>query len=260
MKLDRILVPTDFSPNSDKALSFAIEIAQRSEARLYLMNSMKSMYSYSSEQLIDKLRTEDRLDNLESEIVQEIGDPTGSILKQIEEIDADLVVMGSRGRSGTGKKLFGSCTMDVISQSPVPVLAIPEESSYEGFDNIVFTTDYHTGDLQALQTLSGFARLYDAELHILHVANTMELETDIKYRGFQELVREKINYEHLIFENIIERSFYEGFVNYMNEHEADLLSVTRYKKSFFQNLMERDHTRQIGYHSTMPLMILIGEE
>ncbi len=260
MEINNILVPTDFSGYADNAFSFAIEIARTANARIFFMHSAQSIYSYSFERLIDKISSEEKLDNLVTETIVEMGDPTNSILNQLDEKDIDLIIMGSKGRSGVRKRLFGSVTMDIISKTPVPLLAIPEKSTYRGFGNIVYTTDYHTGDIEALQSLISFADLFDAELHILHVAKEMDLETEIKYRGFRELVNEQIDYPNLIFETIIEDSFYVGFANYIKKYDARLLSVTRYKKTFFQNLMEKDHTRQMGYHTQMPLLILIGEE
>lgn len=49
------------------------------------------------------------------------GTPTGAILSQAEEIDADAIVLGGRKRSAVGNILFGSVTMAVMRNTDIPV-------------------------------------------------------------------------------------------------------------------------------------------
>lgn len=260
MKIENILIPTDFSESSDNAFSVAIELAHVANARLFLMHAAQRTYSYASERLVERIKTMDRLDGLVTDTIVEIGDPANSILTQVEKTGADLIVMGSTGRSKTRKKLFGSVSMAVISKSPVPVLLIPEKCAYRNFDNIVFTTDFHSGDLAALKQYAKIAGLFDSELHVLHVATRSGSDADSEFKQFKKRAAEQIDYDKMVFEQITGESFYEGFVDYLKVHDARMLSVTRYKKTFLQNLMEKDHTRQMGYNTKMPLLILIGEE
>ena len=55
------------------------------------------------------------------------GNPSQEILKYAEEMKADLIVIGSRGRTGIEKLLLGSVAEKVVLQSPIPVLLIKGE-------------------------------------------------------------------------------------------------------------------------------------
>ncbi|SHE88239.1 Nucleotide-binding universal stress protein, UspA family [Fodinibius roseus] len=259
MNITNILVPTDFSDCSETAVSFALELAIRLKARLHLMHSMKGLYSVASEQLLEKLMNENRFGKIKTNIVTEIGDADLSILRQSKEVKADLVVMGSKGRSG-GRKFLGSTTTEVISRSEVPVLAIPENSTYSGFKDIVFMTDYNEGDLSALRELSDWARFFNASLHVLHLFTDDSLQELIKFRGFKEVAKERLEDDVLSFERVLNPSFDEGFFDYMKSHSPQLVVLTRYEKTIFQKLTEPDHLREIGYEITVPFLSLPGEK
>ena len=55
------------------------------------------------------------------------GNPSQEILKSAREMEADLIVIGSRGRTGIEKLLLGSVAEKVVLQSPIPVLMIKGE-------------------------------------------------------------------------------------------------------------------------------------
>lgn len=259
MNIKNILVPTDFSEFSKTAVSFALEIAIDLNARLYLMHSVKSTYSIASERLLEQLINDDRFQEIETKTITEIGDPGLSILRQSKEVKADLVVMGSKGSSG-GRKFLGSTTTEVISKSDIPVLAIPQNSTYSGFEDIVFMTDFNEGDLSALKEIADWAKHFNAELRVLHLFTDDSLQELIKFRGFKEVAKEHVDYEKLSFERVFNPSFDEGFFDYMKTRNPKLIVLTRYKKTFFQKLMEQDHIREIGYETIIPFLNLPGEK
>lgn len=259
MNIKKILVPTDFSDSSKAAVSYAIEMALKLEARLYLMHSMEGAFSMSSERLLEQLINDDRFRKIEAQTITEIGDPGSAILRESEEIGADLIMMGSKGSSG-GRKLLGSTTTEVISKSDVPVLVVPQNSSFKGFEDIVFMTDFNDGDLSALKELLDWARYFNASLHVLHIFTDESFQDLIRFKGFKEVVKERIDYDKLSFERAFNPSFDEGFFNYMKTRNPNLVVLTRYKKSFFQKLMDGDHIRHIEFEATIPFLTLTGDK
>jgi nucleotide-binding universal stress UspA family protein len=63
-----------------------------------------------------------RLSNVQSEVVK--GDPYDTILKYVSDNKIDMVVMGTRGRKGFGRVIFGSVAERVIKWAHVPVLVV----------------------------------------------------------------------------------------------------------------------------------------
>lgn len=259
MNIENILAPTDFSQCAENAFSFATTIAKKFDARIFLMHTESSTYSYTSLDRLNKQIDNEEVNDLDIRTVIEMGHPGPTILKQIDETSADLVVMGNKGRSGA-RMLFGSTTSKIISDSPVPVMAIPEQSTFEGFKQIVFATAYHTGDLSALKEIIKWAQKFNSEFHVLHVSPEEEANPNLSFRGFKEMANEQIDYENLVFDRVVNESFLKGFSDYLEQHKVNLVVLTRYNKSFIREIVEKDHTKQIEFYSNIPLLVLNSDE
>jgi len=132
-----ILVPTDFSPRSESALRLASAIARDYGARLILLHVLETYPAFygdgamvlpplaeDSEQarsLLDKLPVPAHI--LAERQVRE-GDAAIQILEAIGEFHADLIVMGTHGRTGLGRLLVGSVAENVMRKATCPVLTV----------------------------------------------------------------------------------------------------------------------------------------
>jgi nucleotide-binding universal stress UspA family protein len=87
----------------------------------------------SATQVASVRRAVDRLEaaGIEAEVAEESGDPTATIERIAAEVDADLVCIGGRRRSPTGKALFGSVTQTVILGADRPVLVVDSAETDE---------------------------------------------------------------------------------------------------------------------------------
>ncbi|MDX1671617.1 MAG: universal stress protein [Balneolaceae bacterium] len=276
MNINTVLFPTDFSDNAEKALPYALEICKRADARLSIMHSADRPFDYGSDdeeahkshtqnlhrmmdRLVEEIKQEKKNRPLQVKTVLESGNTVSSILGQVTQLDADLIVMGTKGASGVKKVLYGSNTTDLILKSKVPVLAIPENVSYHGIEHITFTTDFHDRDLEALGDTVQLATLFDAATTVLHVDMNNDFLTDIKFRGFRDLAAEELGDEKLEFQRVYEFSYYAGIADYLTDHTTSLLVMVRYKKPFFDSLLKMDHTKQMGFSTKIPLLVLPGE-
>lgn len=140
----RILVPTDFSKYSDKALSQAFDIAQRYKAKVYVLHVVNEKISDSikgyglTAELIEnmdwrmtsaaKMKVQKEIDKFpqakELEVFNEVvlGNPSEEILKAQTEKGIDLIVIASLGRTGIAKYLIGSVARNVLKGAKCPVL------------------------------------------------------------------------------------------------------------------------------------------
>lgn len=276
-KFKNIFFPTDFSKNAERALPFAAEIAHRTGSKLILFHAsqeaidMTPGFQESREKtivntdeefnkLIDGLRKKEHLKDLNIATVLQSGHPTASLMDQVAEHKSGLIVMGTKGARGSRNVLFGSVTSGVIQKSDTPVLAVPAGSDPDSLKNIIFTTDYHDGDLEALQQLSDLATLFDSTITVTHVAEQRNLKSEIEFRGFRELVKQQIDYDKMDF--LIE--YDSDFFNYMSEYFIDnpgsLLVMVRHRKTFWESLLQRDHSSEMAFYSEVPLLVLIGKE
>jgi universal stress protein A len=145
-EIRRILVPTDFSAASERALEFAASLAQHYHASLELLHVQEdpiytAMYPDAYFADIEGLRqqlTRDAERSLADIVTKHpgvqgrttsrviIGRPASVILEQSANGGADLIVMGTHGRSGFAHLMLGSVAERVIRSSTCPVLTVRE--------------------------------------------------------------------------------------------------------------------------------------
>jgi nucleotide-binding universal stress UspA family protein len=146
MKIENILVPSDFGASSHRALSLAIDLAKKFGARITLVHGFEvPSYAYSGlgMAIVDYLSPiedgarqalQSELRELEGLLPGSValfrkGVPYREILAAIEETKADLVVMGTHGRQGLRHALIGSVAERIVRLSSIPVLTVREASS-----------------------------------------------------------------------------------------------------------------------------------
>ena len=274
----KILIPTDFSYASKKALSHAAVLAEKTGAKITLLNVIDPPFNFPTnvEGVIDYLQ-ENAESHLEEmiELVQKkypgkkftiksqirIGKPVSQILEAISDLNIDLVVIGSGADSPAKKVLFGSVSTDVILRSNKPVLAVPEKSDETRVDysQILFTTNFRQTDYKNLNLLVDFAKLFDSTIDILHISNEKDLDSDIKFRGFKQLATDEQIYDKLSYNYKIHQDAFEGISEYISENSISLMVMNRYKKSIVGLLVDKNYAKKLSIYSEIPLLVLIGE-
>lgn len=138
-----ILFATDFSESSDYAFQYAYSLAKKFNARLLIVHvinepvDLRGFYvphisfekleeeiEEGAQKMMEKFcRTHIRdYDNYETFIVP--GIPYDEIIRRATEAAADLIVLGTHGRTGLDHVLFGSTAEKVVRKSPLPVMTI----------------------------------------------------------------------------------------------------------------------------------------
>lgn len=107
------------------------------------------------------------------------GGVVDSILEQAASLEADLIVMGTHGRSGFERLLLGSVTERVLRRAPCPVLTVPRRvtSATAGFKRILCPVDFSQPSTHALTYALSLAQEADARLTVAHVVE-LHLEPD----------------------------------------------------------------------------------
>ena len=138
-----VLVPTDGSDGAEVAIGPAVDIARTYDARIHALSVIDTMtlgIDVRSSAILETLEASARtaVEAVEERAKQasvpavetaiEHGDPYRGIGSYVEEHGIDLVVMGTRGRSGVERYLLGSVTEKTVRTSPVPVLTVRQSA------------------------------------------------------------------------------------------------------------------------------------
>jgi nucleotide-binding universal stress UspA family protein len=141
IKLERILVPTDFSESANNALTYGASFAREYGARLVLLHVVETMaVGYASDlfpvpmaEVFQEISTYARTElgklaagvrekgiDVREVVVQ--GKPSAEIIRVAREESIDMIVLGTHGKGMLDKALFGSTTERVVRKAPCPVL------------------------------------------------------------------------------------------------------------------------------------------
>ena len=143
IEFKRILFPVDLSESSDKMIPYVQAVAKKFDSKIYIFFAARvfeyfsSMYvPYSSinrfeneviagaEKRLYEFVDEHFSEYANTQAVVVAGDASEEIINYIEEHHIDLVIMGTHGRKGMDKILFGSVAERVLKTSPVPVMVV----------------------------------------------------------------------------------------------------------------------------------------
>lgn len=120
------------NPEGRQALDLAVEEAQRRGKRLVVVHSMRGGSRTKEDeyinyrQALDDLASELSAKGIEHEIHEYVRDqsPAEDLIEAVKEFDAELLVIGYKRRTATGKALLGSHAQEVLMKAPIPVLAV----------------------------------------------------------------------------------------------------------------------------------------
>ena len=187
-RIARILVPTDFSTASDDALAQAKTLAGRFGSSLHLLHVFEDpftsaafasemyatlplslrddMFRDAERRLAERLPADEKmLFNGTTEIVS--GTPATTIVEYAATLGAELIVIGTHGRSGLSHLLLGSVAERVIRLAAVPVLTIRQPAPPA--KRVLVPTDFSATADAALDYAYLVAERFGASIQLLHV-------------------------------------------------------------------------------------------
>jgi len=215
--LASIMVATDFSPASARAVDYAVSLARRFSLRVYVTHIVghpghaapepdpgapaAESFRQQAERHAKELENSGRLFGVPYLVLIEEGTLWPAIEQLIERYKIDLLVLGTHGASGVRKVLAGSSAEAIFRQARIPVLTAGPEATEEPlfeaeFKSILCATDFGPGAERAAACAFALAQEHRARLLMLHVSTRSEglTERDVVYeresivRTLQELL------------------------------------------------------------------------
>lgn len=271
-KQSKILIPTDFSDYSRAAFQYGISLASKFGSNIILLHVIEPPYNFATtmDNALEKLKenANEELDKWAAKGIQdkkvnvdtilETGMTISSILDTVREKDIDLVIMGSKGETGFAKILFGSVATDIMLHSTVPVLTVPVEMDSFEMDKILFTTDLRENDFKSLEEVVKLAQSFSSKIDVLHIVKKNGFEDQLRFTGFREMAKQKIDFTGLEFNRYESDNALAGINEYLNSEEFSLIVMTRYKKSVIGKLLGKRHADKIGSYTNKPVLVLVA--
>ena len=193
IEFKQILCPTDLSEASVPSLTYAAALASWYKADLTVLHvvptfdpiavgpgafygPLQNVLPMSREEVLGEMRRitdKAGIGSIHAALSAEAGDPTKTIVEQALTTGADLVVMGTHGRSGFERLLIGSVAEKVLRKAPCPVLLVPPHVTAKAhpdvsFKHILCPMDFSPSALQALGFAVDLARQSGGRVTVLH--------------------------------------------------------------------------------------------
>jgi nucleotide-binding universal stress UspA family protein len=267
----KILVPVDFSPESENALLYAIKIAKSTDkASIILHHSIfvKDVMADLLEKIKDVLIAETEkelaallkkcnskgIENVDFKTDYVFGYPDESILQVAEKYHSNIIIMGTKGASGIERFLIGSVATKVLENATIPVLVVPKDYSPRNkIKEILFSSDLEKLDTR-LHLVVAFAKLFDAQVSVLHILPESASQIVLNSEETANRLITKNNYEKIKFFTFMDSNIEQGIHNFVSQHPVDLLVMHPQKRSFIEKILDISKTKNLVSNSLTPIL------
>ena len=268
--MKRILVPTDFSDLATRALRHAGTIALHSGAEVTVLyaDTFLPPPHFTSEQIPDlvqnieqsKAAAKERLARYTEEALPPAvrwralvveGTPVDAILETAKDSNADLIVMGTHGRSGFNRLMLGSVTEKVLRQIRTPLLTTRwRETAAPEPRRILVPTDLSPASGRAFALALENNALFNSDIILLHVVEDGKEPDKAAWAKFTAFAAANANIERRVERGDVATRVLEV----ADEIEADLIVLGIEHKPFRDTTILGSDVLRVIRHAEVPVV------
>lgn len=279
-----ILVLTDFTMKDDHAAHYALRLAQKLKANILLCNvyprvdantaahnsayvneiyaDLESQSKDDMRELAGRLRQQlsagnDRAFKPEIQQCSKGGHLTTVINEIVDRNDILMAVIGGHSNDDFFTFINVDHARQIIEEANCPVLVLPYQVPFKGFNKIAFASDLNRDSGDVLYTIFNIATNFDSEILITHVGQVPlgeVIEKNILKRLLENGHREKDNAK-IQYCWIQNKSVTEGLKGLAERTDIDLLVVVHRKRHVLRKLFERSVTKHLADHLIKPMLV-----
>ncbi len=271
--MKRILVPVDFSIQSENALKtaayygktynyeiVAVHMLELSTAMVNNSNTTKEtvLYLKLAEKRFNEFLDQDFLKDVKVTPILKHYKVFTELNTLYKEEKIDLVMMGSKGATGFKEFLIGSNAQKVIRHSNIPVLVIKDKALDQGFKKAIFACDFTEDSIGPYKRIKEFCDFINLDVKMLYVntpgksfLSSQEMRTTVK--GFFDQAK---NNSHHIDDvcYVSDYSIEAGITNYAKSYDADIIIMTTHGRSGFSQIFDHSVTEDVVNHVNIPVI------
>ena len=247
-------------------LRYAINFATITGAKVYVINLYKEFSKVAGLTKVNELLMQDSEDLLNDLLAQVDtqgvdvlakpvkGDPFEGIQRISKQLDIDLIILSPQSIEIKNEVYLGNVTGKIVKQMDIPVLIVPSGYLFRKFESILiaFKRGYFEKD-RVLAPLKEMAAVFNAKVYSLHVKTPDLADDDTPLDS--ELSALQSSY----FETS-NATIFQGVLEHFQSHNPDMLCVLRRKRGFFKKLWEKNSVLKKEFHTSIPLLILRGQD
>jgi nucleotide-binding universal stress UspA family protein len=283
--MKRILVPVDFSLHTGISCRYALHLAKGDSAEIILFHSFFDQFYYSDgglstgfesglmltdEIILDFYKqkqlkltelagemtaamTKEEKEKIKVTCRMESGNPEVQIIHVIQQIQPQLIVMGS---GGMGKKglMSGSVARRIIDHTDIPVIAVPDIKILPEIKNVAYMTTFDPVDPEIISGIDRMLTAFRVNIFCLHLSKNdtaiaSEKMNKLSLNKALEHLENRISY--FVSTDLNEKSILQ---NFMKANHIGLIAFIPHKRNIFENLFYQGITRDDLFQTMIPIM------
>jgi len=272
--MNKILVPTDFSKESEYALKTAAKFAKQYDAEIIVLHMLgipetfltkDSSEEYPELLLFTKLAKKKFSTFLDKEYLKDISVKEAiqnyrtfeGIISSAKKENAELIIMGSHGTSGIQQMFVGSNTEKVVRTSDIPVLVVKAEQENLEFNNFVFASNFIDDCFEAFKKAKKFASHLNVNINLLYIntpgrnfKSSNEIDTQIS----QFLNKLNLTSNDVTFNIHNDYNIENGILNYCNKNNVDLIAIPTHGRKGLAHMIKGSIGEDIANHAQIPVI------
>ncbi|AKA35454.1 universal stress protein [Flagellimonas lutaonensis] len=269
--MKNIIVPVDFSEQSEKALKVAAGLAKKHNASLFVLHMLELSPAIMAnteymppEHIVHLMKlNEKRFEEfLDRPYLKDVEiTPIIKHYKVFSEVNdvakkhnADLIVMGSHGVDGLEEIFIGSNTERVVRNAEVPVLVIKGDMENFKAERFVFACDFKEESVPSVKKAVDFAKKLKAELKLVYI-NT-PADAFLSHEDAYKRISKFLNIAQLGLEVDIYNDYTveKGILNYAESQGADLIGIPTHGRKGLSHFFMGSLGEDIVNHSKIPVV------
>lgn len=270
--MKNILVPVDFSKNSENATKYAILLAAKLKAKLFLFHSFysphasghlstrdadsgkKTGHELSIQDLKDLYTQCSPLTDQNVEYLSSQKELREELPEIIRNNNIDLLVMGTQGIGWLEGKVFGTNTSWAIENLSCPILAIPETETPLEITHITYASQFLDSDIANLKAVSLIIERFSADVTVIHIESHSTDSLNQQLNNFKEKLKKEMNFQSIAFKSIIAPNVEEALENYIKEHPVNLLVMSAQQRDMYDKVFGKSITRLMVHRLKSPIL------
>lgn len=269
--MKNLLTATDFSDGGNNAIAYAAALARGAGANLHLFHAYKAHTSGATvfkglNELLEKDAREGlaallhelraTYPDLTIETHVAYGDPQLMIPKKAVELEIDLVVIGTKGKSALDTLFFGSTSVQLGKETNTPVLMVPPGCSLQTGSVICYASALREKlNERQLQLMKDFASAGGNVYRLLHVYDSrhpLSDQQETRFAALQTQLGVSDDRDQLVFnEDVI-----EAIVHYIKDDKPAAIALHQYQYSFFERLFVPSISLELLHKAKIPLLMM----
>lgn len=270
--MKKILVPTDFSDYSKKAIAVAVEIAANSDAEIILLHCVVTRLDWAlmpaekreqfpetqaatvaAETMLERQAKTKIFANSKVRSIVAHGVPSEQIIFVANKQKVDLIIMGSHGINEPHEYFIGSNIQKTLRKASCPIMMVKKNHKAKAWKKMVFAADFEEDIKKEFKPILTLSKLMGATIDLLFVNTPGNFKSNDEARSLMNEFSghfKNVKMNHAIYNH---HEVYKGVMQYCKETKADWVSLVAHDRRRRPQYLI-GNTETLVYYSDIPVL------